>query len=48
MKPCGHEPPEAGCRLCELAAGDERYRRLWGTAGKPRLSVDELARRRRH
>lgn len=29
MKPCRHDPPKAGCKVCHLYATDARYRRLW-------------------
>lgn len=45
------------CRFCWLFFHDERYRRLWGGEGvaniptsssKPRMSITELAARKRH
>lgn len=39
---CRHEPPKPTCRLCFLAG------RLPPAEAKPRLSVAELAARKRH
>lgn len=30
MKPCRHDPPKDGCRLCWLYDHDARYRTMWG------------------
>ena len=30
MKPCKHQTPQEGCRICHLASTDPRYQKLWG------------------
>lgn len=59
MKPCAHSIYTAHCRICYLYETDSRYRQLWGgnpseakTSNigqyqKPRLSIDEVAEKRR-
>jgi len=35
MKPCRHDPPRAGCRVCWLALHDPRYAALWAGESEP-------------